>query len=402
MNNASLLDKLRWSLPWLVRYPLWRAYEAFGRRALGEAPTHLVIVVANHFEPAWTENGVALNWSEQMKRVDDWCQQARTIGEAVRDEDGTPFRHTNFYPLEQYHGPLVQQLADLQAEGLCEVEVHLHHGVDYPDNPVNLRRSLIEFRDVLAQEHQCLSREKDVGLPRYAFVHGNLALANSAGGRCCGVDSEMQILAETGCYADFTLPAAPNQSQVPRLNAIYQCGRPLHERAPHRSGPGLQAGSPPKLPVIFSGPLIFNWRRRIRGIPIPRLDDGVLAANYPLDFARFNRWRGARIGVKGVPEWIFIKLSCHGFMPADQPVMIGEPMRNFLEQVLEFGYRTGEFRIHFATAREAFNMVLAAVDGHRGEPGQFRNYRMKPIMKTGIQMTGSTPKSYSSLVVDQP
>ena len=38
----------------------------------------------------------------------------------------------------------------------------------------------------------------------YAFVHGNFALANSAGGRYCGVDEEMQILAETGCYADMT------------------------------------------------------------------------------------------------------------------------------------------------------------------------------------------------------
>ena len=47
---------------------------------------------------------------------------------------------------------------------------------------------------MLSQRHGCLSRWDGKGEPRYAFVHGNWALANSAGGRFCGVDSEMQIL----------------------------------------------------------------------------------------------------------------------------------------------------------------------------------------------------------------
>src|SRR5262249_27080741 len=35
--------------------------------------------------------------------------------------------------------------------------------------------------------------------------------------------------------------------------------------------------------------------------------------------------------------------------------------------------------IHFATARKAFNIAFAAVDGHGGEPGSYRNYRLPPI-----------------------
>ena len=31
------------------------------------------------------------------------------------------------------------------------------------------------------------------------------------GGQACGVDNEMEILANTGCYADFTLPSAAKQ-----------------------------------------------------------------------------------------------------------------------------------------------------------------------------------------------
>ena len=62
------------------------------------------------------------------------------------------------------------------------------------------------------------------GDPMYAFVHGNLALANSAGGKYCGVDNEMAILRDTGCYADFTLPSAPDETQVAVINQIYEYG----------------------------------------------------------------------------------------------------------------------------------------------------------------------------------
>ena len=210
-QDVGLLDKLSWSLPWLARYPFWRAGAAARRGREPEGPLHLIVTVANHFEPAWSERGGFLPLDEQRRRLDEWCRVARATGAAVRDVDGTPFRHTNFYPAEQYHAPILDTMAGLQAEGFGEVEVHLHHGIEGPDTESNLRRALVEFRDLLAEEHGCLSREEEGGQPRYAFVHGNLALANSAGGRFCGVDTEMRVLAETGCYADMTRHAAPNK-----------------------------------------------------------------------------------------------------------------------------------------------------------------------------------------------
>lgn len=384
--HPTLINKLAWSLPWLTRYPFWRAREAAtrGQLASGE-PQHLIFVVANHFEPGWNEQATTLDWNTQLAKVDRWCEQARSIGEAVRDADGTPFRHTNFYPAEQYHPRLLQRLAELQAAGFGEVEVHLHHGVEEPDTEENLRRALVEFRDALAEEHQCLSRFEEDELPRYAFVHGNLALANSDGGRFCGVDSEMRVLAETGCYADMTLPSAPGQTQVARINAIYQCGHDLNEARPHRSGPSLRVGEKsPQLPLIMPGPLVFNWTRRVRGLPVPRMDDGALTANQPLDQARFDRWRRARVHVEGQPQWVFIKLYCHGFYQFDQPSMIGERIRRFWEEAIEEGERTGGYKIHFASAREAFNIALAASDGRQGEPGQYRDYRLRQIMQRNL------------------
>jgi len=272
-------------------------------------------------------------------------------------------------------------MAGMQAEGLGEVEIHLHHGVEKPDTAENLRRALVEFRDILANEHKCLSRFDGEKLPRYAFVHGNLALGNSCGGRYCGVDNEVQILADTGCYADMTLPSAPDQSQVSVTNKIYECGLPLKYPIPHRKGKSVKVnGNLPQLPLIFSGPLIFNWTRRIKGFPIPRVDDGALVYNQQMDFARLNRWLNANITVKGNPEWVFIKLYCHGFFTHDQSASIGDEAKKFFNEVVENGEKENAYSVHFASAREATNMVFAAIDGKTGNPNKFRDYRLKAIM----------------------
>jgi hypothetical protein len=385
--GSDLLNKLVASLPWLFRYPFWRANELLRRINAQNGETHLILVVANHFEPGYNELpdgsgrlGLTLDWDTQQRRVDDWCKQARAIGEAVRDHDGTPFRHTNFYPAEQYHRGVLTQLADLQAEGFGEVEIHLHHGVDKPDTAANFRSVLEAFRDVIADEHHCLSHGPESDRPRYAFVHGNWALANSANDRWCGVDDEMKILADTGCYADLTLPSAPHVSQVSRINDIYTCGNDLSKRVPHRSGPSVRVGDTKlQLPILLSGPLVFDWSARKFAV-VPRLDNSALTAKLPLGPERLTRLADANIAVKGRPDWIFIKLYCHGFFDVDQPAVIGDTMRKGLEEAINLAERTGKFQFHFASAREAFNITMAAIDGQSGDPGKYRDYRLKQIM----------------------
>ena len=386
----SYLTKLKYAFPWLARYPLARATSFLEQDS--SVKKHLIFTIANHFEPAWKVDG-GYDLDTQRRRLDEWHKMARAIGEAVRDADGTKFRHTNFYPAEQYDYKILEQIAAMQAEGLGETGVHLHHGIEKPDTATNLRKVLTEFRDCLAEEHKCLSRFEDQGKPMYAFVHGNLALANSCGGKFCGVDSEMQILQETGCYVDMTMPSAPDRTQIPILNQIYECRLPLAEKIPHRAGRRVAVyGKQPQLPLIFEGPLVFNWTRRIRGIPVPRLDDGALVHNQPLNLARLNRWTAANVTVKNRPEWIFIKLYCHGFFDRDQSSCIGERARRFFSEVIENGEKTGNYQVHFASAREAFNMVLAAIDGRTGAPNDFRDYRLKTIMKAAETASGKREK----------
>lgn len=377
-EDTPFLTKLQWNLPWLVRYPWSRFKSTMERTAFDKK--HIIITIANHFEPAWTEGGV-LGHKDQLRRLKEYQEMARTTGNAVRDVDGTKFRHTNFYPAEQYHPEILEIMSEMQAEGLGEVEVHLHHGVDKPDTAENLESALVEFRDTLAEEHKCLSRMDGVDHPMYGFVHGNLALANSCGGRFCGVDNEMAILRDTGCYADMTLPSAPDQSQIAVVNQIYQAVGPFEEAAPHRRGKRLCVnGNHLQLPLIFTGPLVFNWTRTIKGVPVPRIEDGALTAGQGLSDARFRRWRSANVTIAGRPDWIFIKLYCHGFFDANQSVCIGEEARRFFGELVEAGERSGEYSIHFATAREAFNIAIAATEGKDGDPHLYRDHELRPIM----------------------
>jgi hypothetical protein len=191
----------------------------------------------------------------------------------------------------------------------------------------------------------------------------------------------MQILAETGCYADLTMPAIGSRAQVSRINAVYQCGNDLAQRAPHRSGPALRVGEKPKLPILMTGPTVLDWRRRKRHLPVPRIDDGVLTASYPLDLVRLRHWRSAAVSLRGRPEWIFIKLHCHGFYQQDQPETIGEPVRRFMARVLELSEQGEDFKVHFATAREVFNIITAGIADETGAPGQYRDYQLQLIMR---------------------
>ncbi|MGH7182000.1 MAG: hypothetical protein ACREJN_08495 [Nitrospiraceae bacterium] len=380
-TGPSYSEKIYDSLPWLTRYPFWRLGRFLQGLRSAQQPIHLIVTVANHYEPGWAPNGGCEDRKTQLARVQEWHREARATARLIKDVDGTPFRHTAFYPGEQYDPALLDVLAEMQAEGLGEVEIHLHHGTEQPDTPQNLKASLIGFRDLLSEKHRCLSRSHPTDIPRYAFVHGNFALANSLGGFGCGVDNEMEILAETGCYIDMTLPSFPLKAQVPKINAVYQCGRPLKEAVPHRCGPSLRVHGTVAYPVIMTGPLVFEWTRTRWGLPFPRVDDGVLTANYHCDLARLDRWRGAQVSVQGRPEWIFIKLYCHGFFQGDLEATLGDPIRRFWETALDEGNRTGAFMVHFASAREAFNIALAAVHDKTGSPHAYRDYSLRSIMQ---------------------
>ena len=391
VDRPSLLRKLSYAR-WLPCYA-WQRLTRPTERGM----VHLIFALADHFEPSIVpENGRArAPFSLQDRRVKQWCSEYPRSVDRWRDHEGRPFVHTYFYPAEQYDRGLVDRLAEHCHGGWGELEVHLHHGMAGPDTAENTRQQLVEFRDALVFNHGSLCFLDGSDQARYAFAHGNFALANSAGGYACGVDNEMEILAETGCYADFTLPSAAfHPAQIGKVNSLYECSLPLHAKAPHRKGRDLRLGRPPEtFPIIVQGPLMLDFDKRARN-GIGRFENAALTAANPPSLRRLNLWKKAAISVQDRPDWLFIKLHCHSMDPTQREAVLGEDIQRFLTELVEGASDRGEI-IHFVTAREMVNIIWAACDGREGNPGEYRNYRLKLAGESSVQLRKSTNSQVS-------
>ncbi|HZQ96676.1 MAG TPA: hypothetical protein VFA67_16820 [Candidatus Sulfotelmatobacter sp.] len=371
-RGRKISQKLSYMSRWLPSY-LWQ--RATRRRPTG--PTHLIFALADHFEPAIVpENGAArAPYDEQERRMERWCREYPIRFGEYRDAEGRPFFHTYYYPAEQYDPAHISRLAEHCRSGWGEIEVHLHHGVGAPDSAENTRRQLVQFRDLLAQRHGCLCYRQGSSEPLYSFVHGNFALANSNRGLACGVDSEMQILAETGCYADLTLPTgAFHRAQTSKINSLYECALPLTERAPHRKGRDLERGITPRIwPLMVQGPLMMDFNTHSRRLQV---ENGALTGRNPASLRRLRLWKQANISVRGVPDWLFIKLHCHSMDSRHEDATLGASMQAFLRDLITGAGERDEV-LHFVSAREMVNILLAACDGREGNPGDYRDYRLR-------------------------
>jgi hypothetical protein len=342
---------------WLLPYALAARKRRSPRR--GE-PVHLLLCVADHYEP---RRGGADDETARA-RVDRWVEEYPRLFGGFRDSDGRPPRHTFFYPMEKYERAHLDALAGLCRAGFGEVEVHLHHEGETPEE---LRAKLLLYKQTLAGRHGLLSRRRDSGAPAYGFIHGDWALDNSGpNGRHCGVNNELDILRETGCYADFTLPSAPERAQTRKTNSIYYAVD--DPRRPRSHDWGVDAGAGPRPDnalLLIQGPLLLDWGRRKGGL-LPRIENGCLQGNQPPTAERLRLWLKARVQVPTRPDWFFVKLHTHGAPPANQRVVLGEPMVRFHQALAEAARADPQFHFHYVTAREMYNLARAAEAGWAG------------------------------------
>ncbi len=349
--------------------PAWLRRKRMAPHALGTR--HVMIAVCDHFEPL---HGVGK--AEALARVDEWRQGLPKLVNEFRGADGTPPKHTFFYPIEQYEADIVGSMAELCRESGSETEIHLHHD---NDNAENLRRTLDHGKERFA-EHGLLSRDA-AGALRYGFIHGNWALDNShPQGRNCGVRNELRVLCETGCYADFTLPSAPERTQTRTINRLYYARGTEHPKS-HDLGRRVCAAREPQSVdpdelLLVQGPLALNWQRKKFGV-LPRIENSDLTAANPPTRERLRLWLDCRITVEGRPNWLFVKLHTHGAKPDNTRMLLGEPMRAFHRALAEIAAADHALRFHYVTAREMVNILHAAEAGHSGDPGRFRDFRYR-------------------------
>ncbi len=352
---ASLARKLeekqlhRWVGAW--------ARDRLSRRARdAESITDVLFCLCDHHEPLWGGEPR----ERALERVERWRTGYPKLVRGLEDAGGRGPRHTFFYPGDHYDPDLVEGLAELARTGHGEFEVHLHHE---NDTATTLRAMFEETLENFGR-HGLLPIVD--GKPRWCFIHGNWCLANArADGRHCGVDDELPLLWDLGCYADFTFPSAPDESQPGLVNVIAQPTGDLRRRRSYERAEPVRVGTRRREELLFvQGPLALARRQ---GSLRVRIENGDLQGNDPPTLTRFRSWLAQHVHVAGRPEWAFIKVHTHGSPEKNAFAMLGEPTRRFHEEMLAECKERG-LRLHYVSAREMVNVAEAAMAGENGDP----------------------------------
>jgi hypothetical protein len=352
---------------------------------------HIMFCFVDHYEPQWGmtkgigETRIPVTDEKLMKqedsRVDRWCIDYPAIAGKHVDADGIHPQHSFFYPEEEYRYEHLAKISDLCSKGFGEIEVHLHH---HDDTEENMRKTLVDFTEMLHLEHGAFTRNEKTGLLNYSFIHGNWSLCNSrSDGQFCGIDNELIILKETGCYADYTYPSAPSDTQPKKINSIYYAKDKPGQSRSHETGIDVEVNVKESGDLMMiQGPLGLNLKERKKGI-FPQIENGDIRGNFAPTEDRVDLWVNAGVKVKEKPEWTFIKTHTHGTQEDDMDCLLGKPFDEMCDY-LESKYNDGEnYILHYVSAREMYNIIKAAEAGKEGDPNEYRDFILpKPKYKS--------------------
>lgn len=354
---------------------IWlRSYldQVFAPKKSHKGPTHIFFAFCDHYEPAWGRP----SYETEVKRVDRWLHEYPLVANKHVDADGCRPKHSFFYPEEEYRPEHLNKIVELCRGGYGEIEVHLHHDHDTADG---LKEKINGFLKVLDEKHYKVPRDRKTGEFRFAFIHGNWALDNSRlDGRWCGINNELKALADAGCYADFTLPSAPSETQTSKINSIYYATGCDGKSKSHDTGVDVQAGKKGSGDLmIIQGPLMLNWKVRKYGV-FPKIENSDIRKSFPPTQQRVDLWVQAGVHVVNKPEWKFIKIHTHGTQDDDIETILGDEADQ-MYSYLEKQYNDGKnYVLHYVSAREMYNIVRAAEDGLGGNPNEYRDYDIPP------------------------
>ncbi len=283
-------------------------------------------------------------------RVDAWAQQWPAIAARHRDSAGQAPKYTFFFPQEEYRPEFLDPLARMTSDGIADVEVHLHHDGEGQQDFLD---RIGGFMECLTVKHGLLRRRD--GRTIFAFIHGNWALDNShPSGRWCGLNNEIQLLRDLGCYADFTMPAGTEGSQSRTLNTIMWVTDDPERPKSYDTGIPVRPGAPGAGDLLMiPGPMGLRWRGRL----LPRVEAGELAHQDLATPYRVERWLdlAPRIG-----QDIFLKLHAHGANDLNLRALLAPGGLDLLFRCMERVCRQRGYQWYSVTAWQMRQAVDAA------------------------------------------
>ena len=358
-----------------MQYWIWRDIKRGLGRLLDEKPKttiHIMFTLVDHFEPG---NGNA-TLDQQKERVDAWVKRYPKLASKHKDSDGICPQHTFFFPPHYDTHDHLEKIFKLCSRGFGEVEMHLHHDrmQPWPDDELSLKKKILDCIEAYSRYGIfCLPNNRKA----YGFIHGDWALANSLKNeKHCGINDEISILEETGCYADFTFPVS-NESQPKMANTIfYGKSSPLFPKGYNKHAISVKSGTAGIEGLMFiQGIIGLRWRSRSHMLKPSIEQSNIGGTELPFP-GRIDYWIRKAIHVEQIPDWIFIKVHGHG---ASSKKEVRETLLNKqsddMFDYLEKHYNDGKkYVLHYVSAREMYNIVKAAENGEKGNPHNFRDY----------------------------
>ena len=318
-------------------------------------PKRAWVAVTDHYEPL----GKVASIGVAFDRVGQWRDRwPRFAEDAPRDAAGQRPQYSFFYPQEEYRRDLLDAIAEIVRLGVSDVEVHLHHENEQPDSFI---RKVTEYCRRLTDDHGLL-RQQD-GRTVFGFIHGNWALDNSRpDGKWCGLNGEIALLRDLGCYADFTMPSLPSQTQGRVVNQIYWCTNNPDNR-PKSFDRGIEAavgGGRRGDLLMITGPVGLRFDGRLR----PRLETGEVAGYDMPTPARVRRWFDL---APSIGDDLFLKLYTHGGQERNLEPLLKDGLGNLFHLLAEEAHRRG-IEIHWATAWQMYQAADALIHGRKPVP----------------------------------
>ena len=322
------------------------------KAARGAKPKRAWVAIADHYEPL----GMGAAVETALGRVALWRQMwPRIAGDAPRDAAGQPPQYTFFYPQEEYRRDLIEGMAEMVRQGVADVEVHLHHHDEQRDLFIE---KVSEYCRRLAGDHGLLRQRE--GRTVFGFIHGNWALDNSRpDGKWCGLNGEIALLRDLGCYADFTMPSAPAATQGRVVNQIYWCTNNPDQR-PRSFDRGIEAtvgGGRQGDLLMITGPVGLRFGERL----MPRLEGGEIAGYDMPTPSRVRRWFDL---APTIGEDVFLKLFTHGGRERNFEPLLGGGLGNLFRWLTEETERRG-IEIHWATAWQMYQAADALMHSRK-------------------------------------
>jgi hypothetical protein len=306
------------------------------------------VAIADHWEPY---RGQASDETAR-ERAGLWFRHWPEIAARHADATGRPPQYTFYYPQEEYQAEILDGVAELCRRGIADTDIHIHHHGEGEQNFLDRMNGFIE---TLVTRHGLLRQHG--GRTVFGFIHGNWALDNSRpDGKFCGLNNEITLLRDLGCYADFTMPSGNSPTQSRLVNRIYWAtDDPLRPRS-YDQGTVVKPGAPGAGDLLMiPGPLGLRWGERLA----PRLENGELASQDLATPYRVGRWLdlAPRIGRN-----IFIKLHAHGAWDRNAEALLRQGGLDGLFQLLPEVCRRYGHELRYVSTWEMRQAVDRAVN----------------------------------------